>query len=189
MENAASQAMARKSRPVRCRNCGYAFTPVSGFCPNCLELRPLGRRMGLVPIAVLAGLVALGAAVFAASSTGAIALRPAATQASSSPLASSTGVPPTATQATSPSATATSATTPSSAPSVTTPPSPSATQSVSPSTSATPSSNVAASAAPSSPRPFPLPTAVLGNQTTPTPSGGLPSTATSPGTGTGGRRY
>jgi len=68
--------MARKRRPVRCRNCGYVTTPVSGFCPNCLELLPLGGRVALVPIIVIAGLVALAAAVLAASSTGGLALRP-----------------------------------------------------------------------------------------------------------------
>src|SRR5258705_10482982 len=76
MENAARQAMARERRPVRCRNCGYYFTPVSGFCPNCLELRPLGRRIAVVPLIALLGLAALGAAGFPASRTGSIALGP-----------------------------------------------------------------------------------------------------------------
>src|SRR2546430_9153325 len=91
MENAASQAVARTRRPVRCRNCGNVFTPVSGFCPNCLKLSPLGRRIGVVPIVAILGLVALGAIVFAASSPGGIALRPAANQvgASSTPTSAS----------------------------------------------------------------------------------------------------
>src|SRR2546423_15422827 len=83
MENAARQAMARERRPIGCRNCGNVFTPVSGFCPNCLTLSPaLGRRVGLVSIAALAGLVALGAVVFAASTTGRVALQPPASQTS-----------------------------------------------------------------------------------------------------------
>ena len=73
--------MARKRRPVRCRNCGYVTTPVSGFCPNCLELLPLGRRVALFPIIATAGLVALAVAAIAGSSTGTIALRPVATEA------------------------------------------------------------------------------------------------------------
>src|SRR6266571_4695797 len=91
MGNAASQAMARERRPVRCRNCGNVFIPVSGFCPNCLELQPLGKRVALVPIVAVLGLVALGAAVLAAS-TGSIALRPAASQAAVSLSASPTAV-------------------------------------------------------------------------------------------------
>jgi cell division protein FtsW len=64
MENAARQAMARERRPVRCRNCGYNFTPVSGFCPNCLTLRPLGRRLGLVPIVAVLGLGLVAVTLF-----------------------------------------------------------------------------------------------------------------------------
>ena len=181
MENAASQAMARKRRPVRCRNCGYVTTPVSGFCPNCLEPLPLGRRVGVVPIAVLVGLVALGAAVFAASSTGSIALRPAASETSPSSSLSSANPSPTATQSGPTVAQSTS-------PSGTTPAS-SAAPSSSPAASAPSSSNPAASASPSAPGPSPKATDVLGNQTTPIPSGTLPSTATSPGTAKGGTRY
>src|SRR2546430_12291993 len=69
--------------PVRCRNCGYVTTPVSGFCPNCLERLPLGRRFAILPIVALAALLAVGATVVAASSTGSIARRPVSPEASS----------------------------------------------------------------------------------------------------------
>src|SRR5229473_3487764 len=96
MENAASQAMARKRRPVRCRDCGYVTTPVSGFCPNCLERLPIGRRIGVVPIVAILGLVALGAAVVAASSTAAASPTPGPVGGQSTPRASG-NLPSTAT--------------------------------------------------------------------------------------------
>jgi len=157
--------MARKRRPVRCRNCGYVTTPVSGFCPNCLERLPLGRRIGVVPIVAILGLVALGAAVVAASSTGAIALRPGAGQAAGSPAPTSASTSPASTIPTTPgaqSASPSAAVSPSSSGAQSGPPTPT----VSP--SATPSSTAAASPTP----------VVLGGQTTPRASGNLPSTAT-----------
>ncbi len=49
MRNAALMSMAR--RPVTCTTCGYTTTPVSGFCPRCLERLPLGRRgIGVLPL-------------------------------------------------------------------------------------------------------------------------------------------
>ena len=181
MENAARQAMARERRPVRCRNCGYAFTPVSGFCPNCLQLYPLGRRIGLFPIVAVLAVIALGAAVFAASLTGTIALRPAPNQASPSTSPSAQRSSAAVQGGASPSAIAPA---PSSSATASAPPSGTST----PSTAPTPTSVAAASQA-SPAVASPSPTAVAGNLNTPNPSGTLPSTSTWPGTGTSWRRY
>ena len=158
--------MARgRRRPVRCRSCGYVTTPVSGFCPNCLERLPPGRRFGLVPIVAIAGLLAVGVGIVAASSRGSIALRPLTTEeaTTASPTAAATSV---AVAVASTSATPSSTAGRSGSP--TSPPSPSAAISISPS---------------------PSPTAVLGSQSTPTVTGAstssgsstLPSTTTSDG--------
>ena len=76
--------MARGRRPVRCRSCGYVTTPVSGFCPNCLARLPIGRRVGLVPILAVAGLLAMGLIALAVQPRSVLTL-PAANQASPSP--------------------------------------------------------------------------------------------------------
>jgi len=153
-----------RRRPVRCRNCGYVTTPVSGFCPNCLERLPLGRRFAILPIVALAALLAVGATVVAASSTGSIARRPVSSEASSN--ASPTTV----------------------SPAVTTAPS-TAVASVSASAVAQPAGSPAPSGPPSngsaSPGPSAAPTAVLGSQSAPSAPrassgpGSLPSTSTS----------
>jgi len=88
-------------RPVTCRNCGHTTTPVSGFCPRCLDLLPVGPRLAAAPLllGVLAALV-LGAGLTAAlnrTAPGAISTR-------------QTNVPA---SATSPAVTTPSATTPS----------------------------------------------------------------------------
>jgi hypothetical protein len=163
MENATRQAMARKRWPVRCRNCGYVTTPVSGFCPNCLEPLPLGRQIALAPILAVIGLLALGALV-AVMSSDLFQLGPAVGRGSpSSPSVS-------------PSLAA--------SPSLTVSPSPSVGGPVSPTPTASPST-----AASSSPTPSPMQTAI-GSQNPPEKSPNLPSTATSTaGSATGGRRH
>ncbi len=182
MQNAASQAMARKRRPVRCRNCGYVTTPVSGFCPNCLERLPLGRRVALVPLAVIAGLVALGAAVFAASGTRPLAVAPNTGQPSPSSSATAQTTSPTTAIGASPSLAASPAQSAAS-------PSPSGSPSSSAALSGSPTPAGSSSVAPSPSSTPPPSQAVLATQNPPSASGTLPSTATSPGTGAATRRY
>jgi hypothetical protein len=166
--------MARKRRPVRCRNCGYVTIPVSGFCPNCLERLPLGMPVALLPIVAVAGVLALAAVVVAAS-TDLVPLGPVLGRASPSSPATSATASPTVALVVSPS--------PVASPSLTVSPSPSGVQSsptptVSPSTAASPS-----------PTQSPAQT-VVGSQNPPGKSPNLPSTATSThGTVTGSRRY
>src|SRR5207245_11373557 len=67
--NAHTQRMPRARRPFRCRRCGFVTTPVSGFCPNCLERLPLGAgpwALLLVLGLVRAGSIAFGALGFVA---------------------------------------------------------------------------------------------------------------------------
>src|SRR5438477_9937481 len=155
--------MARgRRRPVRCRDCGYVATPVSGFCPNCLERLPLGRRFAILPIVAVAAVLAVGIAVAAASSTGSIARRPLVPEATSN--ASPTTGPPAVTTAPSTAVASASATA-----SPSTPPGPSGPP---PNASASPDRSGA-------------PTAILGSQSTPNAPGAssgpgsLPSTSTS----------
>src|SRR5687768_8528700 len=90
--NASPPGMAR--RPVTCRNCGYTTTPVSGFCPRCLELLPVGPRFAAVPLllGVLAAFV-LGIGLTAALNT--TAPGPVSVQETSVPGRLSTGSPAT----------------------------------------------------------------------------------------------
>jgi hypothetical protein len=56
------------SRRVTCTSCGYTTTPVSGFCPRCLEHLPVGRRRARdLPFfaAGVLGVLALAAALAA----------------------------------------------------------------------------------------------------------------------------
>jgi len=151
--------MARARRPVRCRNCGYVATPVSGFCPNCLDHLPLRRAVGLGPLVALGALLVLALAVPAALSTGPVVSRPSAATATPG-------------EAAVPSTSPTTSVAGSSSP-VTPAPSPSAVRSVSPPPPLAVSSSPSATAQPPSPSP-----AVLGNESTPSVSGSLPSTST-----------
>src|SRR5687768_1222123 len=157
--NASPPGMAR--RPVTCRNCGYTTTPVSGFCPRCLELLPVGPRFAAVPLllGVLAAFV-LGIGLTAAlngAAPGAVSVQETNVARTATP--SSATTPP----ATTPSATTESA--PAATPGQ---PVPSASSAVPPAAGA--ASSPAPTAAPLAPTPpgaSPCPTAVLGVESLP----------------------
>jgi hypothetical protein len=157
-------------RPVTCRSCGYTTTPVSGFCPRCLELLPVGPPFAAGPLLLGAlAAVVLGVGLIAALNQTA----PGAVSVQETRLPGSTSAaPPAATAPTgSPSATTTSA------PAVTpAQPLPSASTVVPPAagSGSPPAPTAAPTAAPLAPAPpgaSPPPTAVLGVES-------LPSTAT-----------
>src|SRR5438874_4202605 len=152
-----------RRRRVRCRHCGYVTTPVSGFCPNCLERLPLGGRFAILPVVAVAGVLAVGIAIAAASSTGSIARRPVAPEATSNASPTTASPPlPTAPSTAVASVSASAAAQPSGSPAPSGPP---------PNASASPGRSAA-------------PTAILGSQSTPSAPGAssgpgsLPSTST-----------
>jgi len=140
--------MVRARRPVKCPECALVTAPVSGFCPRCLSRLPIERRIGVLPIAAGAVLLALiGGSALLPNAGGARVAIP--------------GSAPFGGQATG-------------TPALTGPPSATGTASAVP---ATPLEAVPNASAPSVASPTSTPIAVLG-LTQPPQAGGLPSTAT-----------
>jgi hypothetical protein len=175
MQNATRQAVARKRRPVRCRNCGHVTTPVSGFCSNCLERLPLGRRVPLVPVVALLALVALGFGVVAGPLTRPIALGPGNPPGQSTPTRTVAGSQATAAER-----------------SPTLAPTSSLAQTMTPTTSAVASAGAtlpSGSPGTAGPSPSSPPDTTVASPSAPGASGRLPSTSTQTRTGTGAHRY
>ena len=176
MRNATVLAMAR--RPVTCTSCGYRTTPVSGFCPQCLERLPLGRRrIALVPLLAggLLGALVLGIALAAAlspSAPGGVSLQPGATSTATSPSAASpaTGGSPTASPTTGGSPAATSTAFGGASPTLAPTPSAVGSPGTSPPPTASPVASAIASPQASPAATSPAPTAVLGIEFTPSTS-------------------